>query len=271
MSIKLNRTGFKTKYTILLIFPILFFSHFCKKGNVGYRVLRNPEVVTDKWGVRRNYRLFIPESDKKIPLLVYFHGVMSDKFKKMPVLKNYTGSPVEETGLISFCRTHKIALLVPEPAYTFKFLDVKASGWSPFKKETDGIEKMIKKVLGKFKVMEGRIYLAGISAGAVFSHYLANRHPSQYRAILSHSQGYISEDNRLLSPSSNNPKFGVVFCYTIGDYKNLKEICKKSFNIYKKAGYKAVLLKDLPPKSHKWANSYNRKFWKLLKRTGGNK
>ncbi len=256
----------------LIFYIILIVAFFtitsCNKKIDKYRILKTPKKIIDKLGNKRSFRLFMPADRNPVPMIVYFHGVMSKEFKKMDVLKGYTGSPVEETGLISFCRVRKIALLIPEPFYSFKFLNVKATGWSPFHKEIDGIEKIISVVSKSYNIDKDSIYLAGISAGAVLSHHLANRHPERYRAILSHSQAYISEDGKILYPSKGHVKFGVVFCYTRGDYKNLKELCSESYKVYKKSGYKTVLLKDLPPTSHKWAVSYNKLFWKLLVRSG---
>lgn len=241
----------------------------CTKNREG--VLSNPIKVIDKNGVERNYNLHLPDkSDGDLPLLVYFHGVRSDEFKNKPVLKGYTGSPLKETGLKPFCRINGIALLEILPSYSYKFLDVKAYGWSPFEKEIDGIEKCIDVVLENFNIDSEEVYLAGISAGAVLSHHLANRRPGKYKAILSHSQAYISENNEILSPKVSGIKFGVVFCYTKGDYENLKEFCEKSYSVYKKNGYNSVLIRDLPPLSHKWSNSTNGRFWRSLLRTGGN-
>ncbi len=251
-----------------LFIAVLIFSLWSCRENRKYRILNNPYKIIDKSGKERNYRIFVPAGDQKVPLIVYFHGVMSEKFKKMSVLKNYTGSPVEETGLIEFCKKNSIALLVPEPAYKFKFLNVAARGWSPFKKETDGIEKMIDVVSEKLDILNGKIYLTGISAGAVFVNYLANRRPKLYESIISHSQGYIDEKNSLLNPQRRGKKFGVVLAYTRGDYKNLKDITEKTYINYKNAGYKVVILRDLPPKNHSWATSFNKKFWKLLLKTG---
>ncbi len=265
-----NNPGKITFGTILFLVIVFVTIPGCGSKGTGYGIHKTPYEVKDIFGTKRQYKIFIPESDGNIPLLVYFHGVLSEKFKNMPVLKGYTGSPVEETGLITFCRINKIVLLVIKPAYSYKFLGVESYGWSPFEKEINGIEKVIDIVLEKFKINRGRVYLAGISAGAVLSNHLANRRPELYSAILSHSQAYISEDNKLLEPAAMGPRFGVVMGYTKGDYKNLIEICNKSYEIYKKNGYKIVLLKDLPPTSHRWSNSSNGRFWKYLLKTGKN-
>ncbi len=236
----------------------------------GYRLLNTPIPVVDALGNKRKYHLYIPASvgEKKIPLMVYFHGVRSDCFKKNPALKGYTGSPVEETGLIELCKLHKIALLVPEAEYEYMFLNCLSKGWSPFEKEINGIEKMIDSVVENHPISRKEIYLVGISAGAVLSHHLANRRPTFYNSILSHSQGYIAEDNRLLQPREKGPRFGIVFCYTQGDYKDLIPICIDSEKMYRDKGYRTILLKDLPPKNHSWAKQSNRRFLRYLKRLG---
>lgn len=254
--------------TIFLILIMFISISGCSGKGTGYEIHKTPYEVKDKFGKNREYKVFMPESKKNVPLLVYFHGVMSEKFKNMPALKGYTGSPVAETGLIQFCRVNKIALLEIKPAYNYRFLDVESYGWSPFGKEINGIEKVIDIILKKFKIDRARVYLAGISAGAVLSNHLANRRPELYSAILSHSQAYITEDNKLLEPAADGPKFGIVMGYTKGDYENLVEICNKSYEIYKKNGYNIVLLKGLPPTSHRWSNSSNRRFWRLLQKTG---
>ena len=198
--------------------------------------------------------------------MVYFHGVMSEGFKSIPALKNYTGSPVEQTGLIEFCKRQGIILLVPRSAYRYTFLDQEATGWLPFNKEIDGIEKMIDLVVEKYPVSSKDIYLVGISAGAGMCHHLANHRPDFYGAIFSHSQGYVNKNNRLLKPAVKGPGFGVVFCYTLGDYDNLIKICVESEKIYRQAGYLTVMLKNLSPESHSWDRASNRRFWRYLQK-----
>lgn len=259
-------------FTILLVGGFVLIKGLTTGHDVDKEAaLHNPVRVVDKNGVTRNYKLYLPvKSDEDIPLLVYFHGVRSEGFRDKHVLKGYTGSPLIETGLIPFCRVNNIALLEILPSYTYRFMDLDAHGWSPFEKEIDGIEKCIDTISGKYNIDNRKIFLAGISAGAVMSNHLANRRPGKYKAIISHSQAYISEDNKVLIPDGKGKKFGVVFCYTKGDYKNLKDICERSYKIYKENGYNTVLLRDLPPLSHKWSNSTNGRFWRSLLMTGGN-
>jgi len=257
-----------TKVAVLLfsVISLLLISN-CK-SNKGYGVLDTPVKVVDKFGKSRKYKLYIDDKVKKTSLLVYFHGVRSEGFKYIPTLKGYTGSPIEETGLIEFCKSNKIALLVPKTRYTYKFLNCNANGWSPFEKEIDGIEKIIDTVVKNFDIDKQKVYLYGISAGAVLVNHLANRRPKLYNAILSHSQGYISEDNKQLIPRKILHKFGVVICYTKGDYKNLISICKNTYKIYKEAGFKAVLLENLKPDKHSWDKGSNRLFWRMMNRLG---
>jgi hypothetical protein len=232
------------------------------------KILKTPFPVTDRLGNSREYRLFLPDpADPPFPLLVYFHGVVSPGFKTIPGLRNYTGSPIEETGWIPFCRARRIALLVPEAMYEYTFLKQTSKGWLT-EKELDGVERIIDTVVEIFPVNSRRIYLAGISAGAVFSHFLANHRPSFYSAIVSHSQAYVSERNEVLQPAVQGPQFGIVFCYNRGDYKQLIEFCVKSEEVYRRAGYRTVLLPDLPPRGHAWSGTNNPRFWKLLQRLG---
>jgi hypothetical protein len=236
-----------------------------------YRILDTPVAITDNLGNKREYRLFMPAAgtaNEKVPLIVYFHGVWSECFKKNPALKGYTGSPVEETGLIQICKLNKIALLVPKAHYEYMFLNCPSKGWSPFDKEIDGIEKIIDAVVEKYPVSKKEIYLAGISAGAVVSHHLANRRPTFYNAVLSHSQGYITEDNQFLQPAEKGPRFGVLICYTRGDYKDLLPICTGSEKIYRDNGYRTALMENLAPKNHSWAKESNARFLRTLKRLG---
>ena len=259
-----------TPVLLLLTTAVSFFLFQGCAEKKGYQILKTPVPIVDALGSKRKYRLYIHINDasKKIPLMVYFHGVQSECFKKNPALKGYTGSPVEETGLIQFCKLNKIALLVPEAKYEYLFLNCLSKGWSPFEKEIDGIEKMIDAVVENYQVSRKEIYLAGISAGAVLSHHLANRCPTFYNSILSHSQGYIAEDKRLLQPREKGPGFGVVFCYTWGDYKDLIPICIDSEKIYRDKGYRTLLLKNLSPKNHSWAIKSNRRFLRYLKQLG---
>ena len=232
------------------------------------KVLETPYPVVDDSGNPREYRLFLPEGrGRRRPLLVYFHGVISPGFKKIPGLKNYTGSPIEETGLILFCRARGIILLVPTARYEYTFLDCLSLGWL-IDKEIDGVEKIIDAVIAHSDVDPGRIYLAGLSAGAGIRHYLANRRPHFYNAILSHGQAYINQAGEVLPPAEKGPQFGVVFCYNLGDYENIIRFCIDSERVYRENGYRTILLRDLPPRGHAWSSENNERFWKLLNRLG---
>jgi hypothetical protein len=239
----------------------------CRRTRHAGQVLETPYAVTDDSGNAREYRLFLPGRKGRVPLMLYFHGVISPEFKRIPSLKNYTGSPVEETALIPFCREQGIALLVPKALYEYSFLKCRSTGWLT-EKEINGVEKIIDTVVEHYPVDQDRIYLAGISAGAVFSHYLANRRPSFYSAVLSHSQAYVDPDGVVLRPAEKGPRFGVVFCYNEGDYKNLIAFCVESERLYKEDGYRTILVRDLPPRGHAWSSSNNALFWKLLRSLG---
>ncbi len=248
---------------------MIVFTFGCRGTPRAGRVLETPFAVTDDSGNAREYRLFLPGKKGRVPLMLYFHGVISPEFKRIPSLRNYTGSPVEETGLIPFCREQGIALLVPKARYEYTFLRCRSTGWLT-EKEIDGVEKIIDTVVAHYPVDRGRIYLAGISAGAVFSHYLANRRPRFYSAVLSHSQAYVSPEGVVLRPAEKGPRFGVVFCYNEGDYKNLIAFCLESERIYREDGYRTTLLRDLPPRGHAWSTPNNALFWKLLRSLGQN-
>jgi pimeloyl-ACP methyl ester carboxylesterase len=239
----------------------------CRGSRSVGQVLETPYTVTDDSGNAREYRLFLPGGKERVPLMLYFHGAISPEFMRIPSLRNYSGSPVEETGLIAFCRERGIALLVPKARYEYTFLKCRSTGWLT-EKEIDGVEKIIDTVVEHYPVDRARIYLAGISAGAVFSHYLANRRPRFYSAVLSHSQAYVSPKGVALRPSEKGPRFGVVFCYNIGDYRNLIAFCEESERIYREDGYRTTLLRDLPPRGHAWSSSNNALFWKLLRSLG---
>jgi hypothetical protein len=235
------------------------------------KTLETPYPVIDDSGNSRAYRLFLPATrNGKLPLLVYFHGVISPGFKKIPTLKKYSGSPIEETGLIQFCRSRGIILLVPTARYEYTFLGCRAVGWE-IDKEIDGIEKIIDTVIAKTPVDPRRVYLAGLSAGAGLSHSLANRRPYFYNAIISHSQAYVNQKGENLPPLVKGPQFGVVYCYNLGDYPELIRICIDSERIYRQNGYRTILLRDLPPRGHAWSSSNNGRFWKLLNRLGRRK
>lgn len=242
---------------------------FCDCGSFQpARTLETPFPVVDDSGNARTYRLYLPASrEGTLPLLVYFHGVISPGFKTIPSLRGYTGSPIEETGLIQFCRARGIVLLVPTAKYDYTFLGCQAKGWQ-IEKEIDGIEKIIDEVVANTPVDPSRIFLAGLSAGAGMSHFLANRRPRFYKAIVSHSQAYVNEKGENLPPKVKGPQFGVVYCYNQDDYPNLIRICIDSERLYRQNGYRTILLRDLPPRGHAWSSSNNGRFWKLMNRLG---
>ena len=257
----------RARIFLLLVAGAVFLSPGCRHPAAA-EVQRTPYPIVDRLGNHRTYRLFLPrEKGRQIPLLVYFHGVVSEGFKKIPTLKKYTGAPVEETGLIPFCRANNIALLVPDALYEYQFLNCTAKGWV-IEKEMDGIEKMIDVVAARFRVSAKEICLAGLSAGAVFCHYLANRRPYFYSGIVSHSQAYTSNQGAILEPAVKGPQFGVIFAYNKGDYKSLISFCIESEQKYRQSGYRTALLKDLSPPWHQWSAENNRRFWRLLQKLG---
>lgn len=231
------------------------------------RELSTPIPVVDDAGNRRDYRLFLPANadGSPRPLLVYFHGVVSPEFTKVPTLKTYTGSPVEETGLIPFCRSRGIVLLVPTAFYEYTFLGCRARGWL-VEQEIGGVEKIIDAVIARYPVDRRRVFLAGLSAGAGICHHLANRRPRLYSAIVSHSQAYVNQAGEAIPPLARGPLFGVVYAYNEGDYANLIRICVDSERLYRESGYRTVLLRDLPPRGHAWSAANNGRFWRLLNR-----
>lgn len=247
---------------------ILMLTVSCRRPSAPGEVLETPFPVIDRMGNKREYRLFMPhQAGARFPLLVYFHGVISPEFRSIPSLKGYTGSPVEETEWIPFCRGRRIALLVPKARYEYTFLERRSKGWL-IEKELDGVEKIIDTVVERFPIDRNRIYLAGISAGAAFCHFLANHRPLYYGAIVSHSQAYVNERGEVLRPPIKGPQFGVIFCYNIGDYPELIRFCIESETLYRQEGYRTALLPDLPPQGHAWSVSNNARFWKLLQQLG---
>lgn len=231
------------------------------------RELRTPYLVRDNAGNARTYRLFLPPAAGPRPLLAYFHGVVSPGFRKIRSLRRYTGSPVEETGLVGFCRERGIILLVPDALYEYTFLNCPARGWV-VEKEADGVEKIIDAVIAGQPVDRNAVFLAGLSAGAGLCHHLANRRPDFYRGIVSHSQAYVDAAGRPLPPREPGPRFGVVFAYNEGDYRNLIRLCVESEALYRGSGYRTALLRDLPPRGHAWSAANNARFWELLNRLG---
>jgi hypothetical protein len=263
----------KTKTTILVLILLLaalgviLLDPGCRRPD-NAEVLNTPQPIVDRLGNHHSYRLFLPrEEENPIPLLVYFHGVRSEGFKKIPTLKKYTGAPIEETGLIPFCRANGIALLVPDALYEYQFLNCTSRGWV-IDKEMDGIEKMIDSVILHNPIDKRKIYLAGLSAGAVFSHFLANHRPYFYCGIISHSQAYVSDGGTILEPVAKGPQFGIVFAYNRMDYPELIAFCIASEQKYRQAGYRTALLKDLSPPWHQWSAENNRRFWRLLQKLG---
>lgn len=252
---------------LLLVAGAVFLSPGCRRP-AAPQIRRTPYPIVDRQGNHRTYRLFLPrEEEGRVPLLVYFHGVISEGFRKIPTLKKYTGAPVEETGLIPFCRANGIALLVPDALYEYQFLNCTSRGWV-IEKEMDGIEKMIDVVIARFPVAQKEIYLTGLSAGAVLCHYLANHRPYFYCGIVSHSQAYTSDQGIIQEPAVKGPQFGVIFAYNKGDYPTLIDFCIESEQKYRQAGYRTALLKDLSPSWHQWSAENNRRFWRLLQKLG---
>ena len=252
---------------LLIAVGTIFTTPGCSRQNTA-KVLNTPNPVVDRLGNQRTYRLFLPRKQKNpLPLLVYFHGVQSEGFKKIPTLKKYTGAPIEETGLIPFCHANGIALLVPDALYEYRFLNCTSKGWV-IEKEIDGIEKIIDSVIFRYPIFKRKVYLAGLSAGAVFCHFLANRRPYFYCGIVSHSQAYTSDRGTILEPAVKGPQFGVIFAYNKGDYGDLIAFCIESEQKYRQAGYRTALLKDLSPPWHQWSAENNRRFWRLLQKVG---
>jgi len=264
--LKISQSNLKNSFlfrALLIIIIELFLFSACNFKRATFQCLNTPYSVIDQNDNKRTYRLFIDRSKKDSPLMVYFHGVISPEFKKIPTLKGYTGSPVEETGLISFCKINQIALLVIDPLYEYNFLNCRAKGWL-INQELPGAEKVIDLVVENFSIDKKNIFLAGISAGASFCHHLANNRPDFYAGIISHSQAYVSQDGKLLKPKVKGPRFGVLFTYNKNDYPQLIDFCQKSWAIYRQEKYRTTLIPDVLPPGHTWSKMNNYRFWKMI-------
>lgn len=244
---------------ILSLISIIVQSFFCINSTNDF--ISTPHKIYDKYGNFHEYKIFIPNKIKKpYTLLVYFHGVISKDFKKIPGLKNYDGSPVEKTKLINLAKKHRFILLAPSPIYRYRFLNCNARGWV-INKEIDGIEKLIDYYSKKYEIKN--IFLAGISAGAILTHYLADKR-NIYKGIISHSQGYEDGRGGVVKPKQKNIKYKVIFLYNKGDYKNIINIVEKSYKLYKRAKYPTFILRNVLPKGHQWSFYNNYKLWKLI-------
>jgi hypothetical protein len=261
--------GLSWKWSILLLSLALLPGSWGCQNTSGPTTLDTPIEIRDDQGNLRQYTLYLPAHSRrnaeKRPLLVYFHGVISPGFKHKPTLKTYTGSPVEETGLIEFCREKSIVLLVPKPLYEYRFLECTSRGWV-IAEELNGVEKIIDTVVARYDIAPQARYLAGISAGAGFCHFLANHRPDFYHGLISHSQGYVDPRDQVLAPARPGPGFGVVFCHNKGDYPNIIALVNESNRLYRLAGYRTVLLRDVPPTGHAWSITYNPVFWRYLQK-----
>ena len=150
-----------TKYIILLLG--FFLINFIVSGNVSHA--NDTDMIKETINVNNDQRIFyvhLPEiyrqEDKKLPVVIIFHGTVADANK----IKNYT-------KFNNFADKKGIIAVYPEYTGNFEW-DLEPAEKS---KDIKFVSKMIDFMTKNYKVDKSKIYATGYSSGAEMDYLLA--------------------------------------------------------------------------------------------------
>ena len=203
-------------------------------------------------GKEREYRLVVPKSvdpEKPVPLVFAFHGFLIDSKDLMPVYTQLD-KLAEDKGFI---------LVYPNG------LNRSWPLWAGAAKDDLALFDELYDNLGeKYNIDRSRVYLAGMSNGAFFSHLLATQRDDKIAAIVMHS-GSLGLAG-LLDPKAKH-KYAVLVVHGTKDFIFPMEEAHKTRDAYKKWGHpvECIEVEDL---NHIWAakQGINEKIWEFFEK-----
>jgi len=208
-----------------------------------------PDETIEVNGKTREYRLVVPDSldlKKPAPLVFAFHG-FGDSKDTMPRYSRLDELAAKE-GFI---------LVYPNGLnrdWPIAFLHLKG--------ELDFFDALCKRIEEAYNVDAGRIYLTGMSNGAIFVNLLASQRSEKIAAIAPHSGNLGALAIRGIKAKR---KYPVMIIH--GDEDKLIPVvaARRESEAYQREGHEVELL-ILPGVGHRWVSDMvNDKMWAFFK------
>lgn len=208
----------------------------CRAGAVSTAASILPNETMDVEGVSRAYRLVIPSRLPKsggVSLVFAFHG-LGDSKDLMPL---YT----------------RLDLLAEKEGFVLVYPNAQRRMWPLVPQLAFGdlafFDALHEKLVKTYSIDRRRVYLAGMSNGAYFTHLVASQRPGKVAAIAAHSGGLA------MAPPKVTLKYGVFLAH--GDRDNLVPVDQSRLarDAYVKWGH-AVEYRELKGLRHAWGTRF---------------
>ena len=209
-----------------------------------------PNETIEVNGKPREYRLVVPDSlDLKnpAPLVFAFHG-LGDSKDMMP----------KYTGLDDLAAKEGFILVYPNgPNRDWPIAFAHLNG------ELDFFDALCKRIEESYNVDADRIYLTGMSNGAIFVNLLASQRSEKIAAIAPHSGSLGALAIRGIKAKR---KYPVMMIHGEDDKIIPVAAARRSADVYRKEGHEVELIL-VPGMGHSWAHEVdvNDKMWAFFK------
>jgi polyhydroxybutyrate depolymerase len=208
-----------------------------------------PDEVIDVCGRERQYRLVVPadlDPRQPVPLVFAFHGILEGR--------EYMAQYSHLDGL---AETHRFILVYPEGTDRCWPL---ALDW--MRDDLAFFDAMYAHLTSQYNIDLNRVYLAGMSNGAYFSHLLAMLRSDRIAAVAAHSGGLML---LALGDDYAERKYPVLIIHGDADAVVAVEEGRRARDAYKRWGHEVEYV-ELPNHPHLWAydDGVNELIWKFF-------
>lgn len=200
------------------------------------RVFPDETIKVD--GTKREYRLVVPagKHEKKLPLLIAFHGMLIDSKDLMP----------RYTKLDDLAAKDKVIVAYPNA-------NEKMWGIVPKKVDEDleFFDALLVHLIRTKPVDPSRVFVIGMSNGAYFAQLVGQKRSTKVAGVIAHSGGM--DLGAMIFGINAKQKFPVLIVHGTDDPILKVEDARKARDLYKKEGHPVEYL-EVPKLGHAWAH-----------------
>ncbi len=209
-----------------------------------------PDLKIDVDGTERSYRIVVPEKVKEdgaVPLVFAFHGLLDSK----DLMPRYT-------KLDELAKEEGFILVFPNGIDRHWPIDYENA-----ERDFAFFDALYERITERYDVDRNRVYLTGMSNGAIFSYLLAARRSEKIAAIAPHS-GWLGEAQWKGLKASH--KFPVMIVHGAEDWIILPVAARIARDVCRKEGHRVewVMLEGF---GHFWAEAehgINARIWEFF-------
>ncbi|MBI1248103.1 phospholipase [bacterium] len=200
----------------------------------------------DVSGSQRSYRIVLPEDlPANAPLIIAWHGV-GDTAESMAKYSQLDELAAEQRFVLVYPDANQKLWQVPRAEIPDK----------PAMRDVEFFDRIVKDVSDRQSIDQDRIYVAGMSQGATFVHWLIACRSDQIAAAVAHSG---SPPQPLKLTGMRPPILQIV-----GNEDNARNGVVEASEAYQTSGIECQLV-EVPSLGHRWATSQNERIWGFLK------